>query len=158
MVNAEKKLKALMEVEHARVFIADMETQKLVRYNEKGEKESYPLDCGLVGHTFRKRKVKNVGNAYNHHRFNGIIDIETSMPTLSMPIMHPGHADEALGVVQVINSKGVIGVATMKKPKISQTDFETLEFFAKQLAQSILNNLEWEKRGPAHPPAAQATH
>jgi GAF domain-containing protein len=135
-----------MGVEEARLFcIHKRDPNVLMRYPpDGGEPQPYPTDCGLAGHSFRKRKVKIVRNAYNHHRYNGIIDIETSMPLLCVPILCDSGGDQALGVFQMTYSKGVIGVANGKKPIVSPHDLETLEFFGQQLAQTIINNFELE--------------
>ena len=152
--NAEKRLQAIMNVDKGRIFIVDHEKQVLFRYNQEGEREDYPLSSGIVGQVMDTGQYENTTNGYNSPIFNGRIDIETSMPLITWPIKHPSSSsrDQVIGVFQVINVRGIRGMAHSSKPKFSVFDAENLDFFSKQLAQAVQNNLLYAQLNlePAH--------
>ena len=87
-------------------------------------------------------------NAYCSSLFNGTIDIETSLPLIALPIYHPFNSIEKLGVLEVINPKGIRPNLTgklVKSSHINPFDLEIIEFFSQQLAQNILKTLEYQK-------------
>eukprot|EP01016_Furgasonia_blochmanni_P010159 TRINITY_DN14281_c0_g1_i3.p1 TRINITY_DN14281_c0_g1~~TRINITY_DN14281_c0_g1_i3.p1 ORF type:complete len:286 (-),score=51.29 TRINITY_DN14281_c0_g1_i3:133-990(-) len=140
---AEKKIKKLMGVEASRIFLVSNKTQELIRVNpENSQLMRFPINCGIAGYAVEKKKTKNIVNAYSNHRFNGQVDIETSMPIICTPIMHPNNKD-VLGVLQVVNARGIQGLSSTHKANLNPSDTETLEFFTQQLAQSLINNLIW---------------
>lgn len=57
-----------------------------------------------------------------------------------MPINHPGKENEVIGVVEILNTKGIEGLSAFHKSKINHQDYEIMEFFSLQLAQTIINN------------------
>lgn len=46
----------------------------------------HDLNVGIAGATYAQEEIMNVPNAYNHPLFISEIDIDTSMPIVSMPI------------------------------------------------------------------------
>lgn len=144
---AEKKLQSIMNVETCRIFIRDKMNNDLVRYDSQNQKERYPINSGIVGYVIQKGTFESTANAYSSPIFNGRIDIETSMPLITWPMTHPSNSNDIIGVIQVIYIRGIRGLAQNTKPKISITDNEALDFFSKQLAQAVINNLIYEELG-----------
>lgn len=142
---AEAKLQAIMNVEHGKIFVRDRVENVLFRYTSKGEKECYPINCGIAGHVMKQGEYENTTNAYSSPLYNGQIDIETSMPIITWPIKHPSNEREVIGVFEVVNVRGIQGMSHTARPKLNTFDFETLSFFSKQLAQVIVNNQIYEK-------------
>lgn len=134
-----------MNVEKARIFVLDTNTEELVSFGVANQSTRYPINTGIAGHVAVNGEVLYLANAYHHHLYNGIIDIETSMPLVCWPIKLPNRESETIGVFQVMNVKGILGFSNTQKPKLNIFDFETLDFFSKQLAQSILNCQLWEQ-------------
>lgn len=148
-MNAEKKLKQIFSVEAAKIFLVNKEKNVLWRINDTREVEEYPINCGIVGKVIETGELESITNPYNHFLFNRKIDIETSMPLICMPIrslLHSGN--DVLGAFQVINVKGIEGLAVTGKAKLTDIDLEILDFTSKQLAQCIINNAEWAKTTP----------
>jgi hypothetical protein len=46
----------------------------------------------------------NIANASNNNQYNGLVDIETSMPLIIFPIKVDNNV---IGVFEVINAKGI---------------------------------------------------
>ena len=134
-----------MNVEKARIFVLDTNTDELVSFGFGNQVTRYPVNTGIAGYVAVSGEVEYLANAYHHHLFNGIIDIETSMPLVCWPIKLPNRESETIGVFQVMNIKGILGFSNTQKPKLNIFDFETLDFFSKQLSQSILNCQLWEQ-------------
>ena len=76
-------------------------------------------------------KYENIRSAYSHDIFNGQIDIDTTMPLIVYPIKDQRNETIILGVIEVINVRGLEGISNTNKAKISKYDLETLEFFCK---------------------------
>lgn len=144
---AEKKLQAIMNVDKCRIFVLDKENQELYRYDTDGMRKNYPVNSGIVGYTINKKEHEKTSNGYSSPLFNGTIDIETSMPLITWPIKHSSSNDDIIGVFQSVNVRGIRGLAHSAKSKLSTFDSESLEFFAKQLAQGIINNQIYEGLG-----------
>ena len=134
-----------MNVDKARIAIKHPKKDILYSVNSEGEMEYYPYGCGIAGKTFETGEPQNVTNAYSHPLYNGKIDIETSMPLLCVPIKYPG-TEKTMGVIEVINSRGIQGLSALNKAKVSAFDLETIEFVAKQLSQAIYNCYDWERQ------------
>lgn len=137
-----------MNVDKAKIFLVKKyEGGKidLVQYKEDATSHIFEGTIGIAGYTARTGTIQNLSNAYNNSLYNGQIDIETSMPLICMPINHPHIPSEVLGVIEVLNTKGIQGLSAFHKSKINHQDYEILEFFSQQLAQTILNNHKWEE-------------
>jgi len=129
-----------MNVEQARIFIWNKEDNQLVRYTKDGSQQCFPANSGIAGSVLAKGEYENVTNSYDHLLFNGNIDIDTKLPVIVWPIKHPYERREMLGVFEVVNVRGIQGMAHSSKAKINIFDFESLDFFSKQLAQAIVNH------------------
>ena len=83
----EKLLAETFRVDICYVYLVDPVTQTIVRHLDHGPTLTFPWSTGLAGLSLSKRKLLSVKDAYNHHSFNGMVDIETSMPLIVKPIM-----------------------------------------------------------------------
>lgn len=140
---AEEILKSTMNVEKAIIFIVDIEKEILIHYEKNGESKRFEFDCGIAGHVAKTGLMENYLNAYQSPLYNGTIDLDTNLPLICMPIKKDNY--KIIGVLEVVNPKGIQGFVTHQKSKISSMDYETLDFFAQQLTQGILNIYELEK-------------
>lgn len=133
-----------MNSEKARVFILDKENDVLYRFGPDGKREDFPSNSGIVGAAVQKKDIENTANGYNDPLFNRLIDIETSMPLITWPLRNLSNEDDIIGVFQTINLHGIRGLVHTTKPKINTLERESLDFFAKQLSQAIVNNFFYE--------------
>ena len=138
MPKAEKNLEELMNVHKAKIFIINHEKKELLSFKDDRSAEVFPFKTGIIGKAVEEDQVITVPNAYNHPLFNGKIDIETSMPLICYPIKHPIDS-KSIAAIEVINLRGIQGLATLSKVQINSQDLETLEFFSLQLAQILFN-------------------
>ena len=76
-----------------------------------------------------------MANPNNNPLFNGLVDINTNLPLICLPI-NLMNSKKTLGVFQVPNARGV-GGDRLRKNDISAADLELLEFFSNQIAQMI---------------------
>ena len=142
--HAENKLKANFNSEIAKIFLVREDSSELIHYLADKTKEIFPLNKGsIAGNTAFTKQFESYVSAYSHFLFNGKIDIDTPLPIISMPLFNKNK--EIVGVLQVINTKGIETTYQTKKSKISPREFEQLEFFAEQTVQSILNVYEIDK-------------
>ncbi len=141
---AEKKLQAIMNAEKARIFVIDKENETLYRYGADGKRENFVLNTGIVGSTITIGKPEHTANAYSDPLFNRLADIETSMPLITWPLKNLNNENEVIGAFQVMNVRGIRGLVHTSKPKLNQLETEMLDFFAKQLAQAVTNNMIYD--------------
>lgn len=137
-----------MRVEKARIVLKNPAKDELFTILPNGDYKSYPADCGIMGKVIKNEEYENVADGYGHPLFNGLVDLETSLPLLCIPLKH-SKTNEVIGAIQVINVKGVQGLAALKRPNIDALDKETLDFFCRNLSQAVLNCYKWEKYGSA---------
>lgn len=140
---AEEILKGTMNVEKAVIFMLDKENNSLIHYQKGSEPKIFSDACGIAGHVVKTKTLESISNAYQHHLFNKTVDLETNLPIVCMPVKDK--EGTLLGIFEVVNPKGIQGIITAQKSKISSMDFETLDFFGQQLAQGILNIYELQK-------------
>ena len=133
-----------MGVEKAKIILKHPNQKELFSYLIDGNYCSYPTDCGIFGKVLKSGEFENVANAYNHPLFNAVVDVETSMPLLCISIKHPA-SNKVIGAIEVINAKGIQGLAALQRASVNAIDLETLDFFGKHLAQAVLNCFSWEK-------------
>lgn len=63
----------------------------MIRFTEDGDTKSYPISTGLVGLAIQRKELLSIPDAYNHQAFNGMVDIDTSLPILIKPILSIEH-------------------------------------------------------------------
>jgi len=127
-----------MRVDKVQIALKHPQKEELFSISSNGTHQTYSLNCGIMGKVVTTGEFENITNGYTHPLFNGLIDIETSMPLLCIPIKDPT-SDHILGALQVINSKGVQGLSALERANVNPLDMETLTFFSKNLGQAILN-------------------
>jgi len=133
-----------MGVEKAKIMLKNPTNDELFSYTSDGTYKTYPMNCGIFGKVIQNGEYESVANAYNNPLFNGVVDIETSMPLLCLAVRHP-ITDKIIGAIQVINAKGIQGLTVLQRANVSPLDLEILDFFTKHLARAILNCFEWER-------------
>lgn len=143
-----QKLKEFFSVNKANILIVNKEKNMLYTYDTRNFMKlvEFPLDLGIAGLTYQKGDTINVSNAYNNEQFNSRVDIDTHMPIISMPIKDSEQENKIIGILQIINSKGIQGFSSTNKAKINALDFEYLQFFGSQFAQSLQNAILYSKR------------
>ena len=90
LIMTEKLLQEAFDVDRAYVYIVDEKRKEVVRYisiDDECEERRFPMDSGLVGLALQKKEIMSIPDAYRHEAFNGMIDIDTTMPILIKPIM-----------------------------------------------------------------------
>lgn len=146
LMNAEKRLRDMMNVEEARLYLIDLNEKVFIRFEENTIIKKFSIKTGLVGHTYETGEYVAVPNGYSSSLFNGIIDIETALPLICIPIVHPHFFNEIIGIFQVINPKGLnMGLSKSKKSQVSPYVLEILEYYSQQLGQIIIKILEWRR-------------
>ena len=139
--HAEKKLASIMSSSATKILLADRKNGHWLHYTLSGEVQRSALNSGLAGMVLKYGKHECVNNAYAHQQFNGQVDLETSMPLIIWPMKGPHDESEVIGVIEVINVKGIEGLATTNQAKLSTYDIEAIEFFSNQLARVIYDKL-----------------
>ena len=156
ILHAQKKLSAVMNVEKSKICLYEVATDQVISLDAEGEKSFTDSNTGIFGHVIKKKDYEYVQNAYNHHLYNAKVDLETSMPVICWPIKHPKNEDEVIGAFEVIFSKGIQGFGLQKQYTLNPLDFETLDFFSKQLAQALINNRTEHSSSSSEPNEIQA--
>lgn len=135
---AENRLTQLFTSSDAKVWFLNNAEKTIWRYDQDNQKVSYRRDMGIVGQAICKKTVIAVSDPNLEFCYNSLIDINTTMPILAVPIKD-SFTGTILGGFEVINSKGIEGLSTTGNAKVMGNDYDVLDFFSKQLAQCILN-------------------
>eukprot|EP00347_Sterkiella_histriomuscorum_P012659 403367722 len=154
---SERMLAETFGVERAYIYLVDHENRQIMRYTDTGETKIFPMSAGLVGLAIQKRDLVSISDAYNHQAFNGLVDIDTSMPVIVKPILtlhqqsqqeimitgekviaNIEEGNDVLACIEVINKMGVVGRSNRNKASLDPLDGEMLELFEKQFRASLL--------------------
>lgn len=158
----EKMLAETFRVERAYIYLVDYDKKTIMRYTDTGDARVFPINTGLIGLAIQRKELLSVMDAYNHQAFNGMVDIDTSMPILVKPIMASDdqltseemkitgegikNGDgvvsaggvKVLACLEVINKMGVVGRSTRNKANVDPIDGEMLELFEKQFRAALI--------------------
>jgi hypothetical protein len=132
--HAEIKLASLFMCEHAKVYFLDTTDLYIWRYEISGKKVSFKSDSGILGQSLMKKSIFVISNPTMEPSFNALVDIESHMPIVAVPIKC-SITDRVLGAFEVINTRGIEGMSSTGIAKLSNKDYDILDFFSKQLAQ-----------------------
>lgn len=88
------------------------------RYDHDGKRKSYGSHVGLLGSAIKSRSILIITNPMQEAKFNSMVDIETTMPILVVPIKC-SHTKKILGAFEVINANCIEGLSTTGKAKLS---------------------------------------
>lgn len=126
-----------VERDQSKIFLYSDSKKQFLHFQENGEINYFPIDCGIAGEVFKSGEYQCVSNISNNEIFNGIIDINTNLPLMCFPI-------------SLINTKQILGIFEVPNPKatknnnyrnkrneLGNADLEILEFFSNQLVQNI---------------------
>lgn len=147
-MSAEQKLENLLNVSHVYIFILNKNLQKFIRIC-KSEIKEFDLNCGIIGHAFLRSEPMIVQNGYNSSLYNGNIDIQTHLPLIALPIYHPFINGEKIGVLEVINPKGlrptISNKSNLKVNSSNSSEMEFLGLYCQIIAQNIIRVLGLKK-------------
>lgn len=129
-----------MSVKESRIYIYDKDTDCLTGPDQNDVWNSYPKNIGIAGQVFQTGIYEQTLNPYNHELFDNRIDMEIAVPMICWPIKIREKKETIYGVIEIPNIKAFEGLATAQNVKPDYYLTETLEFFSKQLAQTLINN------------------
>lgn len=128
IINAEKQLRNILSIDQARVFVSDSKRKVFIRYFEDSPPAEYPINSGIAGKVYESGQLESLKNSCNSPEFNGLIDLETTLPFIAMPIISIDN--KKVGVFEIINPKGMEALKKIHMQLISPLDLEMLEFFS----------------------------
>ena len=91
----------------------------------------------IVGEAIAKQETMNIVDAYHHPLFNRKVDIETSLPLHVRPIIGP--KGNTIACLEIINKRGIVGRALMRKVHLDSIDSELVELFEKMFKALLLS-------------------
>ena len=138
IIGTENKLKSLFNCEKSAVYFLCEKKQKFYTYNKDDEKVHFEKNCGLIGDAIKKKSIIIITNPLKEKNFNSLVDIETTMPVLVVPIIC-SFTKKILGAFQVINGKGIEGLSVTGKAKITSRDYDIVDYLSMLLAQYVIN-------------------
>ncbi|KRX08165.1 hypothetical protein PPERSA_01710 [Pseudocohnilembus persalinus] len=144
LLEGEKQLRENFNVQKVKIYYIDDEEQQFYTYNIAKEKNCFPITLGLAGDALKWGDIIHVNNAYNHPSFNVKIDIDTAMPVIVLPVKRE-KGDKIQAILEIINQRGITGIASEQKLDIDGVDLEALDFFSKQFCQALINARTFQK-------------
>ena len=134
-----------MSTTAVKILLIDRKNGLLLHYLANGDVKSHPLASGLAGMIAKTGKHECVPNAYSHECFNGQVDLDTTMPLIIWPVKDACEETEVIGIIEIVHVKGIEGLSTTNKAKLTTHDIETVEFFSKQFSRMVMNKLSNSK-------------
>jgi len=101
----ETGIRELMSADKSVLFVVNQRENKIYKFEEDGEKISYPLDTGILGSVARSGEIASITEPYALPNFNPRVDLDTQLPILCLPIRSIKEKDKILAVVQVLDLK-----------------------------------------------------
>ena len=132
---AENGLKEIMFADKAVVYVVDQTANIFYKFNANGEKISFSLDTGIVGLAAKGGEILDITDPYNHPSFHSLVDIESNIPILCLPVKDTKGENKILAIMQVLNLKALRRRGKGKKQDLAES--ETLHLFQVQVATCI---------------------
>ena len=102
---AESKLMQLFNSRESKLYYLDKSGSQIWRYTANAKKVIYQKSSGVLGQAIDKKCIVLVSNPMTESSFNALIDIETTMPLLIIPITSNA-TGRILGAFEVVNTRG----------------------------------------------------
>jgi putative methionine-R-sulfoxide reductase with GAF domain len=111
-------------------------------YFKISDKTFYPLKdervkLGIVGCVLDKPQFTFVQSTYNNHLYNPTIDIDTSLPVITMPILHP-ELKHILGVVQYEHNVARLTISDFRINQVDQIDFNMIQLLTRMFGLNLM--------------------
>jgi putative methionine-R-sulfoxide reductase with GAF domain len=126
LLESQDKIKSLLSTELSKMFF--VEEEELYDFSEDGIKQTYSNGYGVAGLVAKSKNELNIASLANDPYYNPIVDLNTSMPVVVLPVMHEEN-DEILAVIEVGNPRGVSGKSAHNRSKLDPIDREMLKHF-----------------------------
>lgn len=106
-------LKDIFVAQKASIYIVNLEDDSLIyTYDDNGLKRQFK-QIGILGDAIQKRQIVSVTDSKADPRYNGLIDIDTTLTLLSVPLVEP-MTNITYGCFQVIYPRASDGITCVK--------------------------------------------
>ncbi|KRX08522.1 hypothetical protein PPERSA_13003 [Pseudocohnilembus persalinus] len=112
------------------------------------EEQEYDKNLGFIGKCYKEGQILNIQNSNSHVEQNLIVDIDTDLPIVCIPVKTDESTrnllekdQEIIGVIQFINPRGIDTLLYSKSQNLQngQIFFESIKNFTDMLASNITN-------------------
>lgn len=130
-----KILKTLFSTENVQIFFLNPEDDDFYKsYN--GEMSKVDINKGIIGHVFSTKKHLYCHSAYNDDYFNPIIDIDSSLPLITFPVVDKSNST-VLAVLQIEYTMNKITLGDVVDKKIDSMDLDIIGLLAVNMGSSL---------------------
>lgn len=155
-------IKNIFSTEKTSIFINLLDHQL---YNSKVKEFDSPLDnafykykedvlielkeqdtkLGLVGKVIKEQEFLFTQSTYNNDNFNPAVDIDTSLPLITIPIFHP-QKDLFIGVVQLEYNVARLGISDFRITHVDHIDYNIITLLIKIFSLNLVKffNFDFE--------------
>ena len=125
----ENGLKEIMLSNKAYAYIINEKGDSFFNFDEDGTMIVYPINSGIVGHVAQTGEIMDIPDPYNHPHFNSLVDIETKLPILCLPVFSTKDPKKTIAVMQTLDLK----IAGRGGGKQDLIESETIRLFQIQI-------------------------
>jgi hypothetical protein len=98
------------------------------------------IKLGMVGCVIEKPEFHFVHSTYNNHLYNPTIDLDTSLPVITMPIRHHDFKS-LLGVVQYEHNVARLTISDFRVNQVDQIDYNMIHLMTRMFALNVMKYL-----------------
>jgi putative methionine-R-sulfoxide reductase with GAF domain len=98
------------------------------------------IKLGMVGCVIEKPEFHFVHSTYNNHLYNPTVDLDTSLPVITMPIMHQDFKS-LLGVVQYEHNVARLTISDFRINQVDQIDYNMIHLLTRMFALNLMKFL-----------------
>ncbi|CAD8109757.1 unnamed protein product [Paramecium sonneborni] len=130
IIFAQQILSKTYELKQVQIYFKDMQDQDSLFTFIEQQRKKIPKACGIIGFVYKTGQFYISDSCYRDKYFNKLADIETNLPTITIPIKND---DKCMGAIQYIDTKGIDNIVGKQLKNYQLSNLDLIQTFAVML-------------------------
>ncbi|CAK93478.1 unnamed protein product (macronuclear) [Paramecium tetraurelia] len=130
MILAQQILSKTYELKQVQIYFKDMQDKEALFTFVEQHRKKVPKTCGIIGYVYKTGQFYVSDSCYRDRYFNKLADIETNLPTITIPIKNE---DKCMGAIQYIDTKGIDNFIGKQLKNYQLSNLDLIQIFAGML-------------------------
>ncbi|CAD8193425.1 unnamed protein product [Paramecium pentaurelia] len=130
IILAQQILSKTYELKQVQIYFKDMQDQEGLFTFVEQQRKKIPKTCGIIGYVYKTGQFYISDSCYRDKYFNKLADIETNLPTITIPIKNE---DKCMGAIQYIDTKGIDNIIGKQLKNYQLSNLDLIQIFAVML-------------------------
>ncbi|CAD8190422.1 unnamed protein product [Paramecium octaurelia] len=130
MILAQQILSKTYELKQVQIYFKDMQDKEALFTFVEQQRKKVPKTCGIIGYVYKTGQFYVSDSCYRDRYFNKLADIETNLPTITIPIKNE---DKCMGAIQYIDTKGIDNFIGKQLKNYQLSNLDLIQIFAGML-------------------------